>query len=185
MLDLFQNAILVQKKLNENGIPSCVIGGLAVAVWGESRVTRDIDFKILLQRNEAGKLLQSIKPILNPLTKDSEEKIRKTGILFSQNKEGLKFDFLCADTPFDEQVINRAIPIDVGFADKMIVCSAEDLVLYKMISTRPKDRGDIPDIIKRQKKNLNHKYVRHWLTEFEKALDDSTLLQEYKRLIGK
>ena len=37
----------VQGRLDHAGIASAVIGGLAVAVWGEPRLTRDVDFKVL------------------------------------------------------------------------------------------------------------------------------------------
>ncbi|MBW2000598.1 MAG: hypothetical protein JRJ29_21895 [Deltaproteobacteria bacterium] len=35
-----------------------IIGGIAVAVWGEPRLTRDIDVKVLLSRDEAQMLLK-------------------------------------------------------------------------------------------------------------------------------
>ena len=53
MENLFQSIILLQKLLLDAGIPSIVIGGIAVAAWGEPRVTRDVDLKILLSREDA------------------------------------------------------------------------------------------------------------------------------------
>jgi hypothetical protein len=43
MDNLFQSIQTLQRRLNDAGIPSVVIGGVAVAVWGEPRVTRDVD----------------------------------------------------------------------------------------------------------------------------------------------
>ena len=46
----------LQQRLGRSGISSAVIGGLAVGVWGEPRATRDVDLKVLLQRDEAPRL---------------------------------------------------------------------------------------------------------------------------------
>ncbi len=47
MESLFHSIHALQKLLNEASIASVVIGGVAVSVWGEPRVTRDVDLKIL------------------------------------------------------------------------------------------------------------------------------------------
>jgi hypothetical protein len=44
--------------LGKAGISSIVIGGIAVAAWGEPRLTRDVDLKILLSRSNADRLLK-------------------------------------------------------------------------------------------------------------------------------
>ncbi len=48
MDDLFRSIQALQKRLGAAGIPSIVIGGVAVAAWGDPRVTRDVDLKVLL-----------------------------------------------------------------------------------------------------------------------------------------
>jgi hypothetical protein len=62
------------------------------------------------------------------------------------------------------------------------VCSAEDLIIYKMISTRPQDQIDVANIVQRQGQQLDDQYVLHWLRQLEQALDDSTLVATYQRL---
>ena len=48
MENYFQSIVNLQKLLQQDGILSIVIGGVAVAAWGEPRVTRDVDLKIQL-----------------------------------------------------------------------------------------------------------------------------------------
>jgi hypothetical protein len=43
----------IQERLHKAGILTIVIGGIAVSVWGEPRLTRDIDLKVLIGRDEA------------------------------------------------------------------------------------------------------------------------------------
>ncbi len=62
------------------------------------------------------------------------------------------------------------------------VCSAEDLLIYKIISTRPLDQIDVEDIVRSQGDKLDDQYVLHWLRLLEQALDDSTLISTYRRL---
>ncbi len=64
------------------------------------------------------------------------------------------------------------------------VFSKEDLILYKMISTRPRDREDVQGIVRRQGDALDDTYILDWLQQFEQALDDSTLVAEYRRIRG-
>ena len=61
------------------------------------------------------------------------------------------------------------------------VCTAEDLIIYKLISTREKDHVDVSAIMRRQGKQLDREYITRWLREFESALDDSTLVSEFER----
>jgi len=49
--NLFESLVSLQALLNRAGISSAVIGGVAVGVWGEPRVTRDVDVKVLLGRD--------------------------------------------------------------------------------------------------------------------------------------
>ena len=62
------------------------------------------------------------------------------------------------------------------------LCSPEDLVIYKLISTRLRDHEDAQSVIRRQGSSLDDDYVLDWLRQFEEALDDSTLVAEYRRL---
>ena len=182
MKDLFQSTVRIQELLAKQGIPSAVIGGLAVAIWGEPRLTRDVDLKILLKREEAFRLIGLLKQTYQYLADDPEKTLRDVGFLFVRESDGPRIDLLLADTTYDQEVIRRACPMEVAHGISLTICRAEDLLIYKMISTRPRDREDVRGIILRQKKRLDDSYVLNWLGQFEKALDDSTLISEYRRM---
>ncbi len=57
MEQLFRSVKALQQRLSDAGIPSIVIGGAAVATWGKHHITRDVDLKVLLKREEADRLL--------------------------------------------------------------------------------------------------------------------------------
>ena len=47
MIELVESARQLQDLCDRQGWRSCVIGGIAVIRWGETRVTRDIDINVL------------------------------------------------------------------------------------------------------------------------------------------
>jgi len=57
-----------------------------------------------------------------------------------------------------------------------------DLIIYKLISLRPRDHADAESVVRRQGDSLDDTYVLDILRQFEQALDDSTLVAEYQRL---
>lgn len=66
--------------------------------------------------------------------------------------------------------------------ESVVVCSPEDLIIYKLISTRQRDLDDAQSVVYRQGDALDDDYVLTWLRRFEQALDDSTLVATYRRL---
>lgn len=185
METLTQSIRNLQNRLQEADIPSIVIGGVAVAVWGEPRVTRDVDLKILLGRHEAERLLAVLAPNYSSLLPDPLRALSEQAMLFVQDPAGTRLDLLLADTPYDVQAIQRARVAEVEAGASISVCSPEDLVIYKLVSTRVRDHDDAASVIRRQAGNLDDGYVLHWLRQFEQALDDSTLVAEYEQLRGR
>lgn len=183
MLDtLFQSVVQLQSRLSDAGLSSAVIGGLAVAIWGEPRLTRDVDVKVSLSRKQAARLLSILSADYTFLSDQPEQTLQRIGMLFIQNAAGLRLDMLLADTPFDVQVVERARLVEVQPGQTIAICTPEDLILYKMISTRPRDHEDVRGIVRRQGNNLDDSYILDWLRQFEQAFDDSTLVSEYRHI---
>lgn len=185
MPDLFQSIQIIQKHLDGAGISSIVIGGVAVALWGDPRVTRDVDLKVRLSRENADRLLSSLPSDYVSLLPNPNQALQRQGLVFMQDATGTRIDLLLADTPYDLAAIQRGRDVEVSAGMTIRVCSPEDLVIYKMIATRSRDYEDAQGIIRRQGNTLDDAYVIDWLRQFEQALDDSTLLTEYQRLRGK
>jgi hypothetical protein len=64
-------------------------------------------------------------------------------------------------------------------------CSPEELIIYKSLSLRARDYADAESVIKRQGNTLDDTYVEEWLREFEQALDESEVVDNYRRLRGR
>jgi hypothetical protein len=179
MEGLFQSVISLQKLLHEAGIPSIIIGGLAVAVWGEPRLTRDVDLKVLLDRQDADRLLELLSTNYQPLVSNPLDTLLKQGLIFIQDSQGTRLDLLLADTLYDVTAIQRGCDVEVQPGILIRLCTPEDLIIYKLISTRLRDHEDARSIVRRQHGSLDDDYIIDWLMQFEAALNDSTLVEEY------
>lgn len=175
-------AAQLQGLLQAAGIESIVIGGLAAAIWGEPRATRDADLKVLLTREETARLLDCLPPDRYEMSSDSSEMLERLGFLFIRETGGARLDILLAENAFDVEAVRRSRRVEVLPDLTLTVCAPEDLIIYKMISTRARDHADVPGIFRRQRKTLDHDYVEGWLSQFELALDDSTLVRSYRRM---
>ena len=182
MENLFQSVVALQERLRRAGVPSAVIGGIAVGVLGEPRVTRDVDVKVLLTRQDAARLLDILSPDYISLRPDPLRALQRNGFLFVQDKLGTRLDLLLAEIGFDEEAIRRARPVEVQPGVVVTICTAEDLIIYKLISTRLRDHADAESVVRRQGDALDDNYVLRWLRQFEQALDDSTLVATYQRM---
>ena len=178
----FNSIEVLQGRLSDSGIDSIVIGGVAVGIWGEPRVTRDIDLKVLLGRSEADRLLEILSDEYTPLIPNPLDALKKQALVFVEDGYGTRLDLLLADTPYDVIAIERGKEIEIQPETHIRVCSPEDTIIYKMISTRLRDHEDVRGIIRRQGDTLDDAYVLDWLRQFEQALVSSGLAEEYMQL---
>jgi hypothetical protein len=69
-------------------------------------------------------------------------------------------DIFIVETPFQQEVIGRLVFAEVeGRSVKLV--SAEDLILFKLVASRPRDLLDIQDIVFTQGE-LDEAYLRRW-----------------------
>lgn len=182
MKNIYNSLKSLHDHLTDNNIEYAIIGGLSLIFWGESRITRDIDVKLLLSRDETEKFLRLIENKFKPFINNPAENLNEYGILFVQDATGMRIDFHLSDTSFDRIVIERAELTEVEPGVKVNICTAEDLIIYKMLSTRDIDRRDIESILDYQGKSLDDNYIIGWLKQFEEALNDSTLVDIYQKI---
>jgi len=125
MGDLYTAIQALQKRLDEAGIASVVIGGVAVGLWGDPRATRDADLKVLLGRDESDRLLAVLLPDYSSLLPDPQEALRRHGMVFVQSPDGVRLDLLLAETPYDVVVVERGRTIHTQSGVRLRVCRPE------------------------------------------------------------
>ena len=168
---VFENALneLASVLKNEN-VPYMIIGGLANAIWGYPRATLDIDVSIWVLDDQIQRLLSILEKKYVFLVKKPNDFISKTRVLPIKNNENLRIDIIFGVLPFEKDALDRAVEVKIG-ASSIKFCTAEDLILLKIISERSKDLEDVRNVLRYQKDNLDYSYLEPRIMELSDLLD--------------
>lgn len=162
------------KNLNRHKIPYMIIGGQAVLVHGEPRLTKDIDITLGI----APEKWRQIQPIIDAgglkiLVSDPTKFVSETFVLPTEDpRSGFRVDFIFSITPYEKEAIAHAIAKKIG-KTKVRFASVEDLIIHKIFAGRPRDIEDVKHILLKNP-NFNREYILQWLKKF-----DSTLSQKF------
>ena len=176
----------VSHQLRKDSIPYMVIGGQAVLLYGEPRLTRDIDITLGVGVRELNKLKETISSLgLKILVERDEEFVERNMVLPTlDEKSGIRVDFIFSFSPYGRQAIERAKDIKLG-RSLVRFASLEDVVIHKVIAGRARDLEDIKSILLKNQK-YDSDYIEKWLKEFDKSLTEQFLkiFREIKEKIG-
>lgn len=155
------------RELRGRGLPFMLIGGQAVLLHGQPRLTDDIDLTLGVDPSRLPDILAACEALgLHPLPGDTRGFVNETGVLPAQDRaSGVRIDFIFSSTPYELQAIDRAVRVNlldvpVPFA------SAEDLLLHKLFAARPRDIEDAAGVVRRRGTELDWGYLERWAAEF-------------------
>ena len=157
-------------QLKGASIPYMVIGGQAVLVYGEPRLTRDIDIIMGIGVDGLDSVKKIIKAIgLKSLVEKEKAFVERNMVLPTLDKKsGIRVDFIFSFSPYERQAIGRARDIKLG-RSLVRFASLEDVVIHKMIAGRARDLDDVKSILLKNPK-YDLVYIKKWLKEFDKSL---------------
>ena len=176
----------VSLQLRKDSIPYMVIGGQAVLLYGEPRLTRDIDITLGVGVRELNKLKETISSLGLKILVERDEEFVERNMVFPtlDEKSGIRVDFIFSFSPYERQAIERAKDIKLG-RSLVRFASLEDVVIHKVIAGRARDLEDIKSILLKNQK-YDSDYIEKWLKEFDKSLTEQFLkiFREIKEEIG-
>lgn len=160
--------------LDAHDIPYMLIGGQAVLVHGEPRVTRDVDVTLGVDIDRLEDVLRAIGAAkLTPLVEPGAF-VKDTNVLPCQSGDsGIRVDLIFSFSPFERQAIDRAVSRRLGSLDVRFV-SVEDLIVQKLVAGRPRDLDDAENVLLKNP-GLDRTHVEHWLRAFGLALGEPIL----------
>ena len=158
-------------EFEKNNIDYMIIGGQAVLIYGEPRLTKDIDITIGADIDRFKDILKIAKRInLKILPKDPYDFVKETMVLpLLDEKTGIRIDLIFSFSEYEKEALKRVNKIKISDFYFNYV-SVEDLIIQKIISARERDIEDIRIVMMRNKK-IDEKYILKWLSEFEKTLN--------------
>ncbi|MBU1672696.1 MAG: nucleotidyl transferase AbiEii/AbiGii toxin family protein [Actinobacteria bacterium] len=170
-------------RLREAEIPYMVIGGLAVLLYGEPRMTRDIDVTLGVTPDRLADVLRVVESLsLRPLVDDPASFVSRTMVLpVIHERTGVRVDLIFSFTGYESQAIERATRVEV-LDEEVCFASVEDLVIHKLFAARPRDLEDVVSVLKRHP-DLDVDYVRGWLREFQAAMPEEHYLKNLENTL--
>lgn len=171
----------ISRELRKASIPYMVIGGQAVLLYGEPRLTSDIDITLGIGVNDLDKIKKIVLIIgLKILVKNSKQFVERNMVLPTlEKKSGIRVDFIFSFSPYERQAIERAKDIKLG-RTLVRFASLEDVVIHKVIAGRARDMEDVKSILLKNPKYDSSEIAR-WLKEFDHSLGEN-FLKMFRRI---
>ena len=165
---MFEDILIkLAKEFDSDSIPYMIIGGQAVLLYGEPRLTKDIDITLGVDIDKLNELLNSIKKIgLLPLPEHIEDFVKKTFVLPAKDAAtSIRVDFIFSKTSYEAQAIKNSNKIKIK--DSLVrFARLEDVIIHKIFAGRPRDIEDVKSIIIKNP-DFDKKYIKKWLKEFD------------------
>jgi predicted nucleotidyltransferase len=161
----------IAKEFEKYRIAYMIIGGQAVLIYGEPRLTKDIDITIGANIDRYKDVLNVVQNLnLKILPKDPYKFVKETMVLpILDERTGIRIDLIFSFSEYEREALKRVnkIKIDNTYVSYI---SVEDLIIHKIISGRERDIEDLKIILIKNKR-IDEKYILKWLKEFEKVLN--------------
>lgn len=159
-------ALPVIEALEAEDVPYMVVGGISSSYWGIPRATKDADIVIkvessakinALEARLAGKIKFDPQITFETITGNVRHILRCKGSPFLVELFELSAD------PHNQQRFARRMVQFVSVLDrKVILPSAEDVIIQKLRWGRSKDLDDARDVMAVQDEALDWSYIEDW-----------------------
>lgn len=172
----------IARSLDKAALPYMVIGGQAVLLYGEPRLTKDIDITLGVDLSRLDDVLTAVRdmkivPLVDPATFTRETMV----LPCSDPESGIRIDMIFSFSPFERQAIGRARAVRIRDTDVRFT-SLEDLLVHKLIAGRPRDLEDARIVLVKNP-NADLAYVRRWLGEFS-VLTNENYIDRLDRILS-
>ena len=166
------------------GVRWYIFGAQAAILMGASRLTADIDVTMLLGQRDVTDLLAALESrgFRLRIPGDPEGFIARTRVLpMVDAVSNMPVDVVLGGPGLEEAFADRADVLDVG-GILVPVISPEDLIVTKVLASRPKDLDDVVAVLAARRDDIDAAQVRSTLRLLEGALGQSDLLPAFEKL---
>jgi hypothetical protein len=152
---ILETALEVQRFCQTRGWRFCFIGAMAVQRWGEPRLTQDVDLTVLSGFGSEAEFVDALLSRFQGRLPETREFALRHRVVLLEAASGVPIDVSLGGIPFEDRVVERSSPWDVGGDEPLRTCSAEDLVVLKVFAGRGKDWLDVEGVVVRQADRLH------------------------------
>lgn len=176
---LLDAALELQSFCRDRGWQSCIIGGLAALRWGRPRATQDVDLSLLTGFGDESEFIKPLLERMSARVSGAAQFAAEHRVPLLRASNGVPLDVALAAIPFEERMMRRASEFDFSANCALTTASAEDLMVLKAFSGRPRDWADVEGIVSRRFDVLDWRQIEDELTSLCEATDSS---EAFRRL---
>lgn len=173
-------AAQLQEFFEERRWPYCFIGGLAVQVWGEPRVTRDIDVCLLTRFSKEAEFIDELTSRFEERVPDAKSFALENRVLLLRH-QGIGIDIGLGGLLFEEHAVEESQIIEFLPGCSLRVISAENLIVMKAFAARDRDWLDIRGILVRQGAKLDRARILERLSPLVELKEEPEILVKLNR----
>jgi hypothetical protein len=162
-----------------------IIGGMAVQYWGESRFTQDIDLTVSAPLDDLEGFIQRVLDHFAPRIDDALDFAKRNRVVLVKAANDYPLDIALGLPGYEDEMLRRAVEYAIAPGKVVSICSAEDLIIHKIVAGRAQDIRDVEGIVYRQLDGLDEDYIRRWLAEFSQLLGKLDLVEHFETPWGK
>ncbi len=168
----------VDRLLRTLGVPYMVIGGQANIIWGEPRATLDIDVTVWVADDALASTIDQVCVSLQSMVERPGAFVVENRVLPLRTDHGIRIDMIFGLLPFEQEAIARGVTREIA-GHAVRYCTAEDLILHKILSERPRDLEDARGVTLRQGASLDLAYLEPRIQELARELDEPGILERW------
>lgn len=171
--------------LEATQVRGVIIGGVANTFLGRPRLTRDVDGMVWLgdDTRTADFIAQAAPFGIVPRIDDAVAFARVNRVmLLTHPASAIDIDVSSGCLPFEEELLDRA-QVDSSLGFDVPLPTAEDLIVMKLLPSRPHDLRDIEGIMDAHP-NLDVARIRLWAQRFADAAEMPEIVETLERLLS-
>ena len=171
--------------LDSAAVPGAIIGGVAASVLGRPRLTQDIDVLVMLERHEWAPFLKAGRDFgFVPRIDDALDFAETSRVLLVLHQpSGVSIDIVLGALPLEDEIVRGARNVEIAGV-RLPLAAPESIVVMKTLARRARDIADIEGILEVHDR-LDLGWIRTRLAEFDQALGQTDLLDEFNRILAR
>lgn len=170
--------------LEKEKIDYFLLGGVALTLLGQPRLTRDLDVDIFVSKNQAISFIKKAKRAsFKILEKEMETRIKTFGN-FRMLYRDVPVDMILASTELEKSAFKRKRVVEL-YRKKTYIPSPEDFILLKIIPGRPQDLIDVESVALKHEGKLDLKYMEQWAQKIADEMEDLRVFHQLQALFKK
>ena len=144
--------------------------------------TRDVDLTVLTRFGREGPYIDALLSAYQSRIEGAGEFAHRHRVLLLRTPSALGIDISLGALPFEESVVGRTTAFSFGPGLDIRTCSAEDLVVLKLLASRPLDIRDAEGVVLRRGERLDWGYIETQLHPLAKVKGEPEILRTLARL---